>query len=129
LIIGGIGVLMAPLSSVSSKMSEKTSTSAPAMAPQGEGPVVTVGDPLIINLADGHYLKLGMALKLTAGQSERLDTSIATNLAIDNYTGREISDLETEGGREAVKQQLLEKTEAAYNGAVVDIYFTQFVTQ
>lgn len=46
LILGGIGVLMAPVSSVSSKLSEKTT------APQGGGAVIPL-DAVTINLADG----------------------------------------------------------------------------
>jgi flagellar FliL protein len=99
-----------------------------------KGVVVTMEDALTINLADGHYLKLGFALQATeeAGEEE-IDLSEAIDLAIDEYTGMEIGELETEKGREAAKHELLEKIEKVYNvedkHIIMGIYFTQFVTQ
>ncbi|SNY44269.1 protein of unknown function [Paractinoplanes atraurantiacus] len=77
LILGGIGALLAPVSSVSSRLSDDTSATS---APQGKGEVVAVGDPLTINLADDHYLKLAMSLQPAAGAPEQLDLSKATGL-------------------------------------------------
>ncbi|UQU65411.1 flagellar basal body-associated FliL family protein [Couchioplanes caeruleus] len=99
-----------------------------------KGAVVTIENPLTVNLADGHYLKLGFALQMTeeAGEEE-IDTSEALDLAIDQYTGMEVAELETVKGREKAKGELLEKIEKAYNvdgkHLVMGIYFTSFVTQ
>jgi flagellar FliL protein len=99
-----------------------------------KGAVVTMDDALTINLAEGHYLKLGFALQATeeAGEEE-IDMSEAIDLAIDEYTGMDIAELETEKGREKAKQELLENIEKVYNvedkHIIMDIYFTQFVTQ
>jgi flagellar FliL protein len=99
-----------------------------------KGAVVTIEDALTINLADSHYLKLGFAMQMTeeAGEEE-IDTAEALDLAIDQYTGMEIGELETEKGRAKAKQELLEALEKAYNKddkhLVMDLYFTQFVTQ
>jgi flagellar FliL protein len=112
-----------------------TGDSAEAKAKEPvKGAVVTMDNALTINLADGHYLKLGFALQATeeAGEEE-IDLSEAIDLAIDEYTGMEVGELETEKGREAAKQELLEKIEKVYNvedkHIIMDIYFTQFVTQ
>ena len=99
-----------------------------------KGAVVTMDNALTINLAEGHYLKLGFALQATeeAGEEE-IDMSEAIDLAIDQYTGMEIAELETTKGREAAKVELLEKIEKVYNvedkHIIMGIYFTQFVTQ
>ncbi|MGA5303477.1 flagellar basal body-associated FliL family protein [Nucisporomicrobium flavum] len=99
-----------------------------------KGAVVTIENPLTVNLADGHYLKLGFALQMTeeAGEEE-IDTAEALDLAIDQYTGLEVGELETEKGREKAKGELLEKIEKAYNvddkHLVMGVYFTSFVTQ
>jgi flagellar FliL protein len=99
-----------------------------------KGAVVGIEEAITINLAESHYLKLGFALQMTeeAGEEE-IDTAEALDLAIDQYTGMEIGELETEKGRTAAKQELLEKIEKAYNvedkHLVMGIYFTQFVTQ
>jgi flagellar protein FliL len=112
-----------------------TGDSAEAKAKEPvKGAVVTMDNALTINLADGHYLKLGFALQATeeAGEEE-IDLSEAIDLAIDEYTGMEVGELETEKGREAAKQELLEKIEKVYNvedkHIIMDIYFTRFVTQ
>jgi flagellar FliL protein len=99
-----------------------------------KGTVVAIENPLTINLADAHYLKLGFALQMTEDAGETaVDTSEALDLAIDQYTGVDIAELETEKGREKAKAELLEKIEKAYNvddqDLVMGIYFTSFVTQ
>ena len=99
-----------------------------------KGAVVAMDSALTINLADGHYLKLAFTLQATeeAGEIE-IDNAEAIDLAIDEYTGMEIAELETEKGRQAAKAELLEKIEKVYNvddkHVIMDIYFTQFVTQ
>ena len=99
-----------------------------------KGAVVAIENTMTINLADAHYLKLGFALQMTeeAGETE-VDLSEAIDLAIDEYTGKDIAELETEKGRLKAKDELLEKIEKAYNvddkHLVMGIYFTSFVTQ
>ena len=99
-----------------------------------KGAVVAIEDTMTINLADAHYLKLGFALQMTeeAGEEE-VDLAEARDLAIDNYTGMELAELETEKGRLKAKAELLEKIEKAYNvdhkHLVMGLYFTSFVTQ
>ena len=65
--------------------------------------------------------------------TEEIDTAEAIDIAIDQYTGMKIGELETEKGRETTKAELLEKIEKAYNvddkDLVMDIYYTSFVTQ
>jgi flagellar protein FliL len=109
--------------------------SAEAKAKEPEkGVVVTMENALTINLAGGHYLKLAFSIQETADAGpESIDTSHALDIAIDQYTGMDIAELSTEKGREKAKDELLEKIEKAYNEKgkqiVMDIYFTQFVTQ
>ncbi|BFU42111.1 flagellar basal body-associated FliL family protein [Krasilnikovia sp. MM14-A1004] len=102
--------------------------------PPVKGVVVSMEDPMTINLASGHYLKLGFALQLTeAAGEEKIDTAEARDLAIKQYTGMDVAVLETEKGRDKAKDDLLTKLEQAYEKEktqiVMDIYFTQFVTQ
>jgi len=101
-----------------------------------KGAVVSMDNAITINLADAHYLKVGFTLQLTeAAGEEAPDIAEAIDIAIDQYTGMEQAELETEKGREKAKAELLEKIEKAYTAEgekeshVMDIYFTQFVTQ
>jgi flagellar protein FliL len=102
--------------------------------PPKKGAVVAMESALTINLADGHYLKLAFTLQATedAGEAE-IDNAEAIDIAIDKYTGMEIAELETEKGRTAAKAELLEEIEKVYNvdhvHVIMDVYFTQFVTQ
>jgi flagellar protein FliL len=111
----------------------KGDKAAAAPAPE-KGIVTPLEDDLTINLADGHYLKLGFALQETADAgTEAVDTSEAINLAIDEYTGLTVAELSTEKGRATVKAALLAKIDKAYTEKkvhkVMDLYFTSFVTQ
>ena len=101
-----------------------------------KGAVVTMENAITINLADAHYLKLAFTLQLTeAAGEEAPDIAEAIDLAIDEYTGVKIAELETEKGRETKKEDLLKKIEKAYlkegekESPVMGLYFTQFVTQ
>jgi flagellar FliL protein len=99
-----------------------------------KGAVITMDNALTINLADAHYLKMGFTMQATedAG-SEAIDNSEAIDLAINQYTGMEITELESTKGRDKAKTELLDKIEKVYNvdgkHIIMDIYFTQFVTQ
>src|SRR3712207_3018556 len=55
--------------------------------------VVVVLDPVTINLADGHYLKLAMTLQATADVAEEPDGSKALDIAIDEFGELEMGDL------------------------------------
>lgn len=110
----------------------KSSSAAPKTPDKGT--VTAIEEPLTINLADSHYLKLQFSLQQTADAgSETVDTSEAIELAIDEYTGKTVADLSTEKGRTAIKEDLLAKIVKAYTEKktemVMDIYYTAFVTQ
>jgi len=105
-----------------------------AEAAPKKGTVVTIDSPITINLADGHYLKLGFSLQQTETMGEEsVDTSEALNLAINEYTGKTVAELSTTKGRDAAKEELVAAIVKAYTvdkkQEVMDIYFTSFVTQ
>lgn len=93
------------------------------------GKVVTV-EPISLNLANGHYLRLGFALQLTEEVGEETpDTSKAVDLAIELFSGRDVAEISTPATREDLKHQLAEQVEKAYEGEVMDVYLTNYVTQ
>jgi flagellar FliL protein len=95
--------------------------------------VVSVLDPITINLADGHYLKLKMTLQATADAVEAPDGSKALDIAIAQYSGRKMDELMSNAERDRTKKELIEKVVKAYTvekkKEVMDIYFTTFVIQ
>ena len=99
-----------------------------------KGMVTALENTLTLNLADGHYLKMGFAIQQTEeGGHEAVDINEALNIAIETYTGRDVAELSTDEGRNAVKAEFLEKLKKAYTKdgveMVMDVYFTSFVTQ
>lgn len=89
-------------------------------------------DPISINLADGHYLKLGIALQVVAEPSSAHgdpDGSKALDLAIDEFSGKPMAELASKEARAAAKEHLLHAVEEAYHHDIMDIYFTDFVMQ
>ena len=101
------------------------SGSGKAAAPT-PGAVVSL-DPVAVNLAGGGYLKVGIALQLTADAGEKVDGAKAQDLLISTYSLAKPQDVN--GARDAMKAALQKKIIAAYDGQVMGIYFTQYVTQ
>ena len=55
------------------------------------GEVVTL-EPIQVNLADGHYLRVGIALQLTA-EAKEADGSKALDATIDLFSGRDLAEV------------------------------------
>ncbi len=106
---------------------------AEAAEPEYEPGLVVPLEPITINLADGRYLQVGIALQeaLAEGGGEHAETdgSQALDILISHLSGRQMSELAAPEGREAVKQELVEEIKHAYHDHVYDIYFTSFVMQ
>jgi flagellar FliL protein len=91
-------------------------------------------EDITLNLADGHFLKLGLALQLapkgvvtdytTGGAAAK-----ALDLAIGVFGTENYAQLVQPGQREQAKAELAKKVVAAYNGQVQGIYLTDFVMQ
>lgn len=108
------------------------------------GEVVAL-DPISVNLADGHYLKVGLALQTvldeSAGEgSSAPDGSKALDLTIKEFSGRAMADLSNPEIRQQLQDELQTKIieaytkEAAKEGdpatkTIMSIYLTQFVMQ
>ena len=89
-------------------------------------------DPIAVNLAGGGYLKIGIALQLTADAGEeKPDGSEALDLVISTYSQAKPADVIT--ARDALKEALEKKIVDAYKEdgkeIVMGIYLTQYVTQ
>ncbi len=106
---------------------------APAPEP---GPVLKL-DPINVNLADGHFLKVGVALQtvLDEGGHGEPDGSKALDIMIANLSNRSITELQSNANREKVKADLKKKIVKAYvdphtkHSTMMDLYFTEFVMQ
>ena len=93
------------------------------------GAVLTV-EAVSVNLADGHYLRLGLGLQLTADVGEEApDPARALDLAIALFSGHTVAEVTDPTIREQLKVELAHQLSEAYEGEVMDVYLTDFVTQ
>jgi flagellar FliL protein len=103
----------------------------PKADPKKEKPVageVVALEPRQVNLEGGHYLKLGLALQGTADAHE-LEGSKALDAAISLFSGRSIEEVTRPAEVKHLKEELQKDLEHLYHGDVMDVYFTDFVTQ
>ncbi|HEX7097169.1 MAG TPA: flagellar basal body-associated FliL family protein [Acidimicrobiales bacterium] len=99
---------------------------------------------LSLNLADGHYLKIGVAVQLVDGTEitsgghdgdTPVDAWLAEHgpvirdLLINELGGAHVAELGDAASREAVRQRLLSKANEHLDGQVYALYFTEFVMQ
>ena len=97
--------------------------------PPEPGEVVQL-EPIQINLAADHYLKVGIALQQTlAVGEEELDGSKALDATIALFSGQTMEQLARPEHREKMKKKLEHSLEEAYEHEVMGVYFTDFVTQ
>ena len=85
-------------------------------------------EPIQVNLAAGHYLKIGIALQLTKDAHEA-DGSKALDATIELFSGRTMEELTTPEERQKLRRHLEKELDHSYHGDVMGVYFTDFVTQ
>ena len=103
----------------------------PKADPKKEKPVageVIALEPRQVNLEGGHYLKLGLALQGTADAHE-LEGSKALDAAISLFSGRSVEEVSRPAELKHLKEELRKELDHLYHGDVMDVYFTDFVTQ
>jgi len=104
------------------------------LAPSGPtgpvpGEIVTL-EPTQINLAGGHYLKVGVALQLVEGAAAAdIDGSKALDATIDVFTGLSMTEVSQSRQRHELKKKLGTELADLYDGDVMGVYFTEYVTQ
>lgn len=91
--------------------------------------VVVKLDSIQINLADDHYLKVGIALQASKDAGEELDGSKALDQTIALFSGQSMEDLARRSFRDKMKKNLEHRLDEAYEGEVIGVYFTDFVSQ
>lgn len=110
---------------------------AEANAAPEAGAVVPLEDEMTLNLADGRFLKIQLALQLTkeateaAGEkpAESVDGSKAQDAAISVFSAYKYNDLLDPKKKEQARVKLTEEVKKRYEGQVMQVYFRQFVMQ
>lgn len=123
----GAGYFLGPGSATNAAEAGTTTTEAP---PAG---MIAKIEPININLADGHFLRVGMGLQLIEGlEAKEFEAGLgakATDIIIELLGGSDMAEISTPEGRDHVKAELKKHLEEAYEGEVLDVYFTDFVMQ
>jgi flagellar FliL protein len=100
-------------------------------------------EPVNINLADGHYLRIAVALGLGeaalgeeggggghgAGDEFHYETAPASDLVLTTFLGRTVDDLATPEGREQARHDLYDGLVDFYGEEVLTVFLTEFVMQ
>lgn len=103
------------------------------------GPLVEI-DPITLNLADGHYLRLGVSFQMSdayedAAKDEEVyvfpsaDASKVRDALIGIFGGNDYQTLSRADGRESAREELLTKSNDLLSGNVLAVFFTDFVIQ
>jgi flagellar basal body-associated protein FliL len=107
---------------------------SPEVDPHTERGGVLEMEPLTVNLSDGHYLKIGIALQLDkatlveTAKDEGLGAK-ALDMAIASLSTKSMDQLSEATVRDELKHDLGVDTCMAYEGEVLTVYFTNFVMQ
>lgn len=95
------------------------------------GPLVDV-DAVTVNLAGGHYLRIGLALQFTTKTSKTQppDPAPATDVMIQYFTGKDPGPLQTPAGLKQAKEELTKAIAQVYpKDPILEVLFTSFVIQ
>jgi flagellar FliL protein len=84
---------------------------------------------MYINLANNHFLKLGLGLQETASAPKTTDASAAQQAAIFLFLGEDYKKLMDPKYVETLRQKLVAEVAAESNGDIYDVKFTDFVMQ
>lgn len=95
-------------------------------------------EPLNVNLADGHYLRVAVAIGVADVGSDEghgdddeppIETAPASDLVLSTFLGRRMPDLATVAGRDGARRDLHEGLVGFYGDDIVSVLFTEFVMQ
>lgn len=109
------------------------------------GPVHTLADPFVVNLADStdipRFVKVGVALRLAVESESRHTPGTPTapgvvegeaqvrDIVISALQGRTSTVLGTERGRDGLKREIVRRVNADTDLTILDVYYTDFAVQ
>jgi flagellar basal body-associated protein FliL len=119
LLVGGAAAKFTVLAPAPSKASA-------ASAKPVEGPIIQMSE-MTLNLTGGQYLRIKIALQTVKGSKPIEDTTMATQLVIDEYSNHTPAELTGDVARTKAKAALLVKLQKAYPKQIMDALYTEFV--
>jgi flagellar protein FliL len=132
LVLAGAGLFVTgKLPFLGAAAAEESEPAEPEPPAEPDGAIVPLA-PITLNLADGHYLKVGLALHLASAKTPPLaegEDARALDETIRLLGARTKAELITPEGCEAAKGELTAAIAAAFTDRVARVYFTEFVMQ
>lgn len=136
LLMAGVGTIVGGKLLGESGAGAQPGTTTTTTEPPG---IITTIDSITLNLADGRFLKLGLAFEVRADEEYPIQTeppdevtrgfAREVDAAITLLSGYSYDQLAGSEGKAGAKQELLQRVEAISDGAVKDVYFHEFVMQ
>ncbi len=111
-----------------------TTTTLPGDEMPVIGPVLTV-DSTTLNLADGHFLKIGLALQLPVGSVvadvEKTENwgAITGQVVLNTFSNEAMADILPTKQREKLRHDVGNDVCVKSEGKATTVYFTEFVAQ
>lgn len=126
LVIGLVVLLVGGATAKFTVLAPAPSKASAANAQPVAGPIIQMSE-LTLNLTGGQYLRIKIALVTIKGSKPVLDTTMATQLVIDEYSNHSPAELTGDLARQKAKAALLAKLQKAYPKQVMDALYTEFV--
>lgn len=127
LLVVGVGAKMTVLKPAPEAGAEATTTTI------GGGELVAI-EPMSVNLADGHYLKIGVAIELVEGTEAKEfekagEPNKVKDLIITLAGATTMAELATPEGKEHFRAELDEGSHELYEEEYHGVYLSEFVMQ
>ncbi len=122
-----VGIAGAAMTGNLPLLADSNPTAASETAAPEPGESIDV-EAISVNLADNHYLRVGFTMQMSA-DATKVSTAAAKDTVIELFSGQKIASINDEDTRKELKEQLLARLNELFDGHVLDIYYTDFVTQ
>lgn len=109
--------------------------SGPAVEPPPEPGEIATIEPININLADGHFLRIGVGAQLTKAVPEKAEAWVkvegpkVSDAVIKVFSGKKMDVVRSTEGREELLKELEELVVEATEKQVMKMYLGEYVSQ
>lgn len=134
LVIAAVALVVLGAGAKATVLAPSADAGAEAAEAEAKGGELVQVEPMSVNLADGRYLQVGVAVELAEGVpakefEKKGQAAKMRDLVIATAAPRTVAELTTPEGRDAFKEQLRAGAEELYHEEFHDVYLTDLVMQ